>query len=471
MNEISDYIFNHIDNKHQYPINKIGLLISKYAEQKQNKDHVEESQHITYVEKYDAPRNIQNDMYTTYVNERDELAKSWKSDKSKASLYKMLNMQFDFKDIPEIYTHTIISTKEPKQSVSHITKETLVNKKIEPIRKPTKKQPKSESKKDTRKSRCGIRNLGVSCYINSALQLLLHIDEFNKTMLSISNPNAISKAYINIYNAYQDKEISTDLINELIKEMNNKLRDKPFDVYTIQSDVSEFMLKLVEYIGNEDINRLFEVVLQKSILFHRTIKKGKNEIRCDEEKTPTETSEYSIPIHFTDTDKICKIKEELSKRFKGLVEKITSKKGFLECQTPYNVSNQTKLDTVEKFPYTLTDKIINFPTVLIINLNILDVEQKLFVKLEIPNTYTHENHKYRLQGIVSHIGKSRNEGHYVYYSLEDKDSQWYIYNDNNVDIYKDTENFKLTSRPNGINIVNTDQESPCPYLLYYQKIE
>jgi ubiquitin C-terminal hydrolase len=103
--------------------------------------------------------------------------------------------------------------------------------------------------------------------------------------------------------------------------------------------------------------------------------------------------------------------------------------------------------------------------------NIFDVEQKLFVKLEIPNTYTHENHKYRLRGIVSHIGKSRNEGHYVYYSLEDKDSQWYIYDDNNVDIYKDTENFKLTSRPNGINIVNTDQELPCPYLLYYQKIE
>jgi ubiquitin C-terminal hydrolase len=482
MNEISDYIFNHVDNKHQYPINKVELLISKYAEQKKFKDQAEESQCITYVEKYDAPRNIQNDMYTTYVNERNELVKSWKSDKSKASLYKMLNMHFDFKDIPEIYTHTIISSKEPrihqnKQPVTHITKETRINKIIDPVQKPETKQPKitkqtkSESKKTVGKSRCGIKNLGASCYINSALQLLLHIDEFNKIMLSIPNPNAISKAYINIYNAYQGNKISTDLIEELVKILNNNLKVKAFDVSTIQSDVSEFMLKLVEYIDNKDINKLFEVIVQQSILFHRTIKRGKNEIRCDEEKTPIETPESSIPIHFTATDKTYKIKEELSKRFKGIVEKITSKDSFLECQNPYNVSNDKKLDTVEKFPYTLTDKIISFPTVLRVNLNIFDAEQKIFVKLEIPNTWVHESHKYRLRGIVSHLGNTRNAGHYVYYSLEDKDTQWYVYDDSDADIYKNTENFQLTSRPNGINIVNTDKDSACPYLLYYQKIE
>lgn len=58
--------------------------------------------------------------------------------------------------------------------------------------------------------------------------------------------------------------------------------------------------------------------------------------------------------------------------------------------------------------------------------------------------------------------------------MEDNDTKWYKYDDNNFDPHNDDENtadYKLINRPNGINIFNTNEDSTCPYLLYYQKIE
>jgi ubiquitin C-terminal hydrolase len=490
MNEISDYIFNHLDNKNQYPINRIELLIHKYAKQKRDNEQKEESQKIAYAEKYDAPRNVQNEMYDTYVRERNELFNSWKSDKAKGSLYKMLNMEFKFQDIPEIYTHTIISTKEPRQKQVHknadidiirpsnpkIPEKKLMEIKESNIIPPVKnhtdttKKPKKNPLKTP--IRCGIKNMGASCYINSSLQLLLHIDEFNKTILNISKPNEIAKAYINIYNAYQKNTVPSTLIDELIKSMNNK--GSQFDVLLIQDDIFEFIFKLIEYINDENIKELFKVIIQTSISFHKTIKKGKNELKCDEEKSPKETPESSITIEITDTNKVYKIKDELSKRFKGIIEKVSTKDNFIDCDKPYDISNDKKLDKIEKFPYTRIDKIINAPLILIMQMKIFDLNNKLFIKLEIPNSWVYENNKYRLRGIVAHIGETREGGHYIYYSMEDNDTKWYKYDDNNFDPHNDDENtadYKLINRPNGINIFNTNEDSTCPYLLYYQKIE
>ena len=499
MNEISDYIFNHLDNKHQYPINKVQVLIHKYAERKRDKEQKEESQKIAYTEKYDAPRNIQNEMYDTYVRERNELFNSWKSDKTKSSLYKMLNMEFKFQDIPDIYTHTIISTKEPKQQHAKVDIIPPVNPTNPIIPKNIPKQiseipekkiieikdsniiPSDTTTKKTKKTslkapkRCGIKNMGASCYINSAIQLLLHIDEFNKAILNISQPNAIAKAYIDIYNAYQKNDVPTSLIDELIKVLNNKLqKEDQFDVSRKQSDISEFMFKLIEYMNDSSVNNLFKVIIETSISFHKTIKKGKNELKCNEEKTPQETPELSIIIRVADTNKIYKIKDELSKRFKGIIEKVSKKDDFINCNKPYDISNDKKIDKIEKFPYTRVDKIINTPSIIIMQMNIFDQNDKFFINLEIPNSWVHENNKYRLRGIACHIGKTRDSGHYIYYSMEDKYTKWYKYDDNSVEPHNDdenTENYKLINRPNGINIFNTNEESACPYLLYYQKIE
>jgi hypothetical protein len=147
MNDISDIIFNHIDNEHQYSIDKIRLMINNYVQAKQILSQKQEEQQIEYLEKYDAPRNIQNQTYDTYVNERAELFQEWKRDKAKGILYKMLNMNFEKKDIPDIYTYTAIPAKrlnafkphEAKPPINPIKKTTTKDEVDKPIKKTTTK--------------------------------------------------------------------------------------------------------------------------------------------------------------------------------------------------------------------------------------------------------------------------------------------------------------------------------------------
>jgi hypothetical protein len=240
--------------------------------------------------------------------------------------------------------------------------------------------------------------------------------------------------------------------------------------------MSEFLLKTIELLNNEKIDKLFEINAQSSITFHKTIKKGKNEIRCDESKDPINETEYIIFINNEnyDSDKPYKIKDELTKRYKGIQQKITKKSEFAECTIPFDITDNKKLEKPEKFPFTKTEKLIGYPNILRINFKIFNNDlEKVFMNTEIPNTWSYDNNKYKLTGICVHEGETMDTGHYMYYSLED--GKWIEYSDNDVKPYKDTSTgdkyYKLTNRPNGINIFNTDKDVPCPYLLYYQKIE
>ena len=487
MNDISDMIFNHIDNEHVYSIDKISLMINNYVQAKQTQSQKQEEQQIEYLEKYDAPRNIQNASYDTYVNERAELFQEWKRDKTKSILYKMLNMHFEKKDIPDIYTYTVIPVKRPnafklpveKPFIEPIKKTTTKDEVDKPAKKTTTKDEVDKPAKKTTKTnkigiqRCGITNAGASCYINSILQMLLHMEEFNKIISSMNDGNSVVKAYQDIYNAKLNNNIPLHLIDNLLKLMNQNVSDEFKFETTTQNDATEFMSKILETMNNKKLNELFEISTESNIIFHKTIKKGKNEIRCDDTKDTQKELHLEALIEISNNNKLCKIKDELTKKFKGISEKITDKNDYLHCTNPYDVSNNKALESPEKFPYTKTDQIIKpYPSILKVNIILFNnALEKRFFNMEIPNTFIYDTHKYRLRGIVVHIGNSIRSGHYKYFAMEDNDTIWYEYNDGVVDAYKDTEDYKLTNRPNGINIFNMKGDSPCPYLLYYQKIE
>ena len=302
--------------------------------------------------------------------------------------------------------------------------------------------------------------------------MLLHMDEFNKLVLSINDGNTVVKAYQDIYNAKLNNNIPISLIDRLVEVLNqNILDDHKFDT-TEQNDASEFVSKLLEKINDKKLNELFKISTETNITFHKTIKKGKNEIRCDDNKDTQKEVHSEVIIEITDNTKLCKIKDELTKKFKGISEKITDKNNYLHCDITHDVSNNKALKSPEKFPYTKTEQIVKpYPDILKVNINLFNNTEKRFFNMEISNTVNYDTSKYRLRGIVSHIGDSMISGHYKYFAMEENDTIWYEYNDIDVVACKDTEDYKLTNRPNGINVFNMKHNTPCPYLLYYQKIE
>ena len=66
------------------------------------------------------------------------------------------------------------------------------------------------------------------------------------------------------------------------------------------------------------------------------------------------------------------------------------------------------------------------------------------------------NIKYKLIGVITHLGESGEGGHFIAHCLSPIDNNWYTYNDA---IVNETENFQ--------KIIDFGM----PYLLFYQKIE
>ena len=95
-NNISDMIFDHIESKSTYPIEKVKLLIENYVKSKQEKEKHIDTLKFQYAEKYESQRNVQDELYKTYMIERKDLYDKWLKSKSKADLHNLLEMGFDY---------------------------------------------------------------------------------------------------------------------------------------------------------------------------------------------------------------------------------------------------------------------------------------------------------------------------------------------------------------------------------------
>jgi Ubiquitin carboxyl-terminal hydrolase len=221
------------------------------------------------------------------------------------------------------------------------------------------------------------------------------------------------------------------------------------------------------------INKIFEINLQTHFDFPNTVMKGKKELKCEEKKEVQTSSETTLIMTFKDKKTVYNINEELQKKYDGTVEEVTKKTEYIDCEKPVEVETSKKLPKPHKFPYTRTDTVTSFPNVLKVVMNIFDNKlKKTFLQSEVPNRWNYGDHTYALQGIIVHSGAAIDSGHYMYFSFED--GKWFEYSDDSVKAYKDQKEkksyYKLNTQSDGSNIFYTNKNVPCPYILYYQKV-
>jgi ubiquitin C-terminal hydrolase len=483
INDISDTLFDHLNNQHKIPVEKLKVMISEYSSTIQDQANKINELENEYNENFESKRIIQDQMYTEFVAERKELYKKWLTDGSQDTLYDMINMKFDYQHIPDIFVRRDITSNNrkfkvvaPKPDIKKLKKKAEQPKPVIPkAEQPKPVIPKAEQPKPViMNNRCGIKNLGNSCYINSTLQYLIHLPAFNDIIKDQGeSQNNIVKAYFELYETYMNKNINEDTIMQLVNNLNASLNDADkFDV-SEQFDAFEFMLKLLEKMNIKELSDLFKINIESLIEFEKTIKKGKKELRCDENKS-NNTEETSVIIRFENKKTVYDMATELTKVYDGIKEEVDKKSEFVDCDKVVDTMTEKAQAKTEKFPHIRTEKITTYPQVLRVMYNIFDNKlKKIFVKSEIPNIWEHNNQKYKLNGIIVHFGESMSSGHYEYYSYED--GQWYEYSDSSVKPYKATKplktsHYSLSTNDNVSNVFYTSKSMPCPYILSYIKM-
>ena len=261
----------------------------------------------------------------------------------------------------------------------------------------------------------GIKNIGNSCYLNSAIQLLFNIPEFRK---SIKNTN-----FQNIIDNYDNSNIFDPTEIKKIVASKNKI----FNNYN-QQDSSEFLIYLLDYLS---IN-----------IF--TIKTNIN-IKCKLLKCLKESEHIENDIFLQLSLKDMNSNDLNSLELTNLYREYKSNEKLID-DNAYDCDN-CKTKTVARKKMRIT----NWPNNLLIIFKRFDqFMRKDNRKINIPLEW---RHGYKLKGGIIHMG-NYGGGHYIYFGCENE-SNWYIANDSNI------------SRIDNINdFMNT--HGCYSYIIHYQ---
>lgn len=265
----------------------------------------------------------------------------------------------------------------------------------------------------------GIVNIGNSCYLNSAIQMLFNSDGFINITKSTIFEDFINK-YKN-YNFYNPAEVKNIVAKSNLIFAN-----------TNQQDSYEFIIYLFDVL-DKILGDSTKNVLYKSFGIETT-----TNIKCKISKCLKESTNVGIELFL-----ILPITNELDlsdsyRRYKSME--------ILQNENAYYCEKCKENITARK--NTVTSK---WPNNLIIVLKRFDhYMRKDNRQINIPLNW---RHNYKLKGGIIHLG-SYGGGHYVYYGH--KNNQWFLANDSNVSKIDDINSF----------MNNQGKQS---YILLYEK--
>jgi ubiquitin C-terminal hydrolase len=267
---------------------------------------------------------------------------------------------------------------------------------------------------------CGFNNMGNTCYMNAALQIIINSTVLTKIILT----NTFSSPKLNIYKKFlqsyrNGQSFGPAEIKHMVGLKDNKFMDMS------QHDSHEFLINLMEILDDELKNEykdnpisILNIPLNNlmSTIFDTTVSSIIYSEETDE-KSKTNIGEkiLSLPIPKKEDVSLDDCLEYYTQ-----IEKLTG-------DSQWRSNKEDKLVDAYKRLY-----LKSLPKYLLIQLKrftFFSSSNKNNTSIDIPINLDIRNNSYQLRGIIYHMG-SANGGHYV--AIIYHKNEWYLCDDSNI---------------------------------------
>jgi ubiquitin carboxyl-terminal hydrolase 36/42 len=294
----------------------------------------------------------------------------------------------------------------------------------------------------------GLYNTGLTCYLNSLLQRLLHTPEFVEKLAELKHLNRNLMEIHNFIEAYFNELIEIDMIPFIIKQ---KVEERYPDYAEIrQHDPTEFFLHFIDLLDSYSGNQFTPIFDYK----WEEVRKCK----------------FSECLHIS-------IRKNSTLFLNLLSISITSPDGKKNHETLDTCYKYFQVDNMDmnceqckrkNIRHSSRMKVTHYPTNLQIHLKRFDgLGQKIEHEVSIPiiwkipeSTYNVICPTYKLKGVTIHLGSSVDDGHYqqIERVVESTgENGWRLLNDNDKPL--------IINNDRATELINNNG-----YLLSYEKL-